>query len=313
MARLHSRLVARLAAAAVASGLALAGLVVAASPASAAACSGTSGVTVVVDRGGSISTKCASGDPGSALSALQGAGFTVAYPVQYGKSVVCRINGYPGKDREPCVRMPPGDAYWAFFHAKRGGSWVYSSSGVSSYNPAPGSVVGFRFGSGQQPGIAPPAPTRTSAPAPTKTTPKPTPKPPTTKPPTTKPKPKPKPAPSAPKATSGSSSSKLAGKAAPSATAKGKAPNSPAAPSSRPSASPTASTTPSASATGTPTASPSETASDIAAAPTSVDATTTTTAAARARCSPVLPWWHWLPVEPASPRGSGGPDPVTVR
>jgi len=75
-----------------------------------------------------------------------------------------RINGYPSSD--PCVRMPPAGAYWAFFHAKRGGSWVYSSSGVASYDPAPGTVVGFRFGSGQKPRVAPPAPTKTSAPAP---------------------------------------------------------------------------------------------------------------------------------------------------
>ena len=182
MGRVASRVVARLAGAAAASGLALAGLVVAAVPASAAACSGSSGVTVVVDRGGSISTRCASGDPSSALSALKSAGFTVDYPRQFLGSVVCRINGYPTPTDDPCVRMPPASAYWAFFHAKRGGSWVYSSSGAASYNPAPGSVVGFRFGSGQQPGIAPPAPPKTSAPAPTKTTPKPAPKPPTTKP-----------------------------------------------------------------------------------------------------------------------------------
>ena len=142
-----------------------------AAPASAAACSGTSGVTVVVDTGGSISTRCASGDPSSALKALTAVGFSVTYPQQFPGSVVCRINGYPASD--PCVRMPAGDAYWAFFHAKRGGSWVYSSNGVASYNPAPGTVVGFRFGSGQQPRIAPPAPTKTSAPAPTKTTTKP--------------------------------------------------------------------------------------------------------------------------------------------
>ena len=78
--------------------------------------------------------------------------------------MVCRINGYPSSD--PCVRMPPGDAYWAFFHAKRGGSWVYSSSGVASYDPAPGTVVGFRYGSGKQPRVAPPAPTKTSTPVP---------------------------------------------------------------------------------------------------------------------------------------------------
>jgi hypothetical protein len=263
MGDLASRLAARLAGAAAACGLALAGLVVVASPASAASCSGTSGVTVVVDRGGSIITRCASGDPGTALGALQAAGFSVDYPQQFPGSVVCRINGYPSSD--PCVRMPPGNAYWAFFHAKQGGSWVYSSSGVASYNPAPGSVVGFRFGSGQQPGIAPPAPTRTSAPAPTKPAPKPTPKPPTTKP-------KPKPAPTTPQATSGSTSSTPAGKTTPTATGKGTVPGTPAAPSGTPSASPTASASTSASATGTPTAGPSETASDIAAAPTSVDA-----------------------------------------
>jgi hypothetical protein len=279
MARATSRLVSRLAGAAAACGLALAGLVAAASPASAAACSGTSGVTVVVDRGGSISTRCASGDPGTAIGALKAAGFSVEYPQQFPGSVVCRINGYPASD--PCRRMPPASAYWAFFHAKRGGSWVYSSSGVASYDPAPGSVVGFRFGSGQRPGIAPPAATRTSTPTPTKSTPKPTPKPPTTKPkpkpPTTRPKPKPpttkpKPAPTAPKATSGSRSSTPAGKAAPTPTAKGKPSSAPAAPSATPSASPTASASASASATGTPTATPSETASDLAAAPTSADA-----------------------------------------
>ncbi len=256
-----ARLAARLAGAAAASGLALAGLVVVASPASAAACSGTSGVTVVVDKGGSISTRCASGDPSSALGALKSAGFTVKPTIPYGDSVICRINDYPSSDQ--CMRMPPGNAYWAFFHAKRGGSWVYSSSGVASYNPAPGSVVGFRFGSGQQPGIAPPAPTKTSAPAPTKPAPKPTPRPPTTEP---------KPAPAAPKPTSGSSSSTSASKAAPMATAKGTAPSATAAPSVTPSGGPTASAGSSASTTGTTTASPSETASDIAAAPTSVDA-----------------------------------------
>ena len=89
-------------------------------------------------------------------------------PQMFPGSVVCRINGYPESD--PCVRMPPADAYWAFFHAKRGGSWTYSSTGVTSYDPAPGTVVGFRFGSGQQPRTAPPEPTATSEPDPTKTT-----------------------------------------------------------------------------------------------------------------------------------------------
>jgi hypothetical protein len=267
MRRPARRFIARLAGAAAATGLAIAGLVVVAAPANAAACSGTTGVTVIVDTGSSISTRCAGGTPGSAWDALTSAGFAVTR-VDMFPGAICQIEKYP---KTSCLRMPPGNAYWAFFHAKRGGSWVYSSSGAKSYGPASGSVVGFRFGSGQQPGIAPPAPTKTSAPAPTKTTPKPTPKPPTATP-RPKPKPKPKPAPSAPKTTSGSTSSTPAGEAAPTAPAKGKAPSSTAAPSGTPSASPTASATNSASATGTPTASPSETASDLAAAPTSVDA-----------------------------------------
>jgi hypothetical protein len=257
MRRPTRRFVVRLAGAAAASGLAMAGLVAAAWPASAAACSGSTGVTVVVDTGGSISTKCASGDPSSALSALKAAGFSVTYPQQYPGSVVCRVNGYPSSD--PCVRMPAADAYWAFFHAKRGGSWVYSSSGVASYDPAPGSVVGFRFGSGQQPGIAPPAATRTSTPTPTKTTAKP--KPTTSKPKPTTPKPTTPEAtsapPPAPDGTSPSSSAKALRSASP----------TPAA-----SATASASASPSSSATDASSASPSATASDLAAAPTSADA-----------------------------------------
>jgi hypothetical protein len=245
----------RLAGAAAAAGLALAGLVAAAWPASAAACSGSTGVTVVVDTGGSTSTKCASGDPSSALKALTSAGFSVTYPQQYPGSVVCRINGYPSSD--PCVRMPPGDAYWAFFHAKRGGSWVYSSSGVASYDPAPGSVVGFRFGSGQQPGIAPPAATKTSTPTPTKTTSKP-------KPTTSKPKPT-TPKPTTPKATSGSTTP--AGGTPPTATVKGQASATPST-----SATASASAGPSSSTKDTASASPSASATDLASAPTSADA-----------------------------------------
>ncbi len=153
------------------------------------------------------------------------------------------------------MRMPPGDAYWAFFHAKRGGSWVYSSSGVASYDPAPGTVVGFRFGSGQKPRVAPPAPTKTSAPAPTTTTSKPK--------PTTS---KPKPTTSAPKATTPKTTHHRA------LGQRGQRPRrtSPPTASATPSASGTASA--SATATGTASATPSPTASEIAAAPTSTDA-----------------------------------------
>ncbi|WP_392545094.1 hypothetical protein [Oryzobacter telluris] len=242
----HRRLLGRLAGTAAAAGLVLTGFVATAGPASAAACSGTSGVTVVVDTGSSTSIRCASGDPSSAWKALEATGHSVT-PVQQFPSAICRIDGFPSSD--PCVRMPPADAYWAFFHASRGGSWTYSSSGATSYDPAPGSVVGFRFGSGQQPRTAPPA---TSAPAPTPAT---TTR--TTTPRTQTAKPRATVTPRAATTTNGS------------ATARSAAP--------KPSASPSASATPSASvtasATPTPSSSESDEATTVAAAPTSTDAT----------------------------------------
>lgn len=245
--------VVRLAGAAAASGLALAGLVAAAWPASAAACSGSTGVTVVVDTGGSISTKCASGNPDSAWAALEAAGYGVT-PVASQPGAICKINAYPDT---ACQRMPPASAYWAFFHAKRGGGWIYSSTGARSFDPPSGSVVGFRFGSGQQPGIAPPAAAKTSTPTPTKTTSKP--KPTTSAPKATTPKA------TTPKATSGSAA--VAGSTSPAATVKGQASATPSA-----SATASASASPSPSASDTASASPSETASDLASAPTSADA-----------------------------------------
>lgn len=261
MAHRAPRLLRRLAGVAAASGLALAGLVAVAAPASAKACSGSTGVTVVVDTGSTISTACASGNPSSALKALTAAGFSVTYPQQFPGAVVCRINGYPASD--PCVRMPPASAYWAFFHAKRGGGWVYSSTGVASYDPAPGTVVGFRFGSGQQPGIAPPAasaPKPPPKPSPTKTTAKPT--------PTTKPKPTARPSTrtTAAPGTTAPGTRQTAGTSAGPTTAPTATPTT-----ATPSAGATASGGGSPSATGTASPDSSPTASDVAAAPTSAD------------------------------------------
>ncbi|WP_377643553.1 hypothetical protein [Oryzobacter terrae] len=231
-------LLGRLAGTAVAAGLVLTGFVATAGPASAAACSGTSGVTVVVDTGSSTSTRCASGDPSSAWKALTAAGYAVT-PVQQFPGAICRIDGYPSN--QACVRMPPADAYWAFFHAARGGSWTYSSSGATSHDPAPGTVVGFRFGSGQKPRSAPPATSATS-------TPKPTPKP------TVKATPKPQPRTTAPRPTAAAPRTSVA----PSRTTT----TSSARPTTGPSASasPSATASASPSATATPSASTSVTA-----------------------------------------------------
>lgn len=125
----------------------------------AAKCSGTSGVTVVVDFtafGGSVSVQCALGDPATGLAALQGAGFTPTGTQRWGLAFICRINGLPTPANEPCVNTPPASAYWSYWHANSGGTWSYSTSGATSYNPAPGTVEGWAFGSGGAPSISPP-------------------------------------------------------------------------------------------------------------------------------------------------------------
>jgi len=137
-------------------GLVAAGLVVAeAAPRSAlaASCSGTSGVTVVVDftaLGGGSRVECAPGDPASGLAALTGAGFSYSF-VPRSPGLVCRIDALPN----PCNGAPVA-AYWSYWHAPSGGSWTYSTVGAGSYDPAPGTVQGWAFGAGSPPGTSPP-------------------------------------------------------------------------------------------------------------------------------------------------------------
>jgi hypothetical protein len=119
------------------------------SPASAADCAG---VKVVVDftaLGGAVETRCAAGDPGSGLQALDLVGLPYTFvPRQPG--FVCTINSLPN----PC-RKPTTSAYWSYWHATPGGTWTYSTSGAGSHDPAPGTVEGWAFGAGVAPGATP--------------------------------------------------------------------------------------------------------------------------------------------------------------
>ncbi|GGU25254.1 hypothetical protein [Lentzea flava] len=144
-------------------------------PAHAAGCDG---VTVVVDfrgLGGGVQQGCAPGSPASGVAALAAAGFGYTYASRQ-PGFVCRINGKPGADTDKCVTTSPASAYWSYWHGS-GGSWSYSNQGAATYVPARGTVEGWAFGAGEQPGIAPPAP----APVP------PAPQPPAPQPPAPKP------------------------------------------------------------------------------------------------------------------------------
>jgi hypothetical protein len=157
------------------------------SAASSGACPGPTGVTVVVDfqgLGGGILVRCAPGSPSTGFAALAGAGLDVEQ-VRNTPGFLCRIDGRPGPDQERCINTPPATAYWSYWHASRGGSWVYSQLGAGNRKPPPGSVEGWSFAAGStsesdapKPGIAPPAPPvdPTAIPTPRPTA-RPTPKP----------------------------------------------------------------------------------------------------------------------------------------
>lgn len=134
-------------------------------PAQAAGCDG---VTVVVDfrgLGGGVQQGCAPGSPATGVAALTAAGFGYTYASRQ-PGFVCRINGKPGADADKCVNTSPASAYWSYWHAPAGGSWSYSNQGAATYTPARGTVEGWAFGAGEQPGMAPPAAPAPQPPAP---------------------------------------------------------------------------------------------------------------------------------------------------
>ena len=129
----------------------LAWLVLLPAPAGAAAkpCVG-----VIVDArllGGDVRTGCAVGDPDSGLEALTKAGFGYAFvPRQPG--LVCQI------DRAPECTDTSTTTYWSYWYRAKGSkTWVYSSAGAASHDPAPGSTEAWVWQEGgrkQPPDIA---------------------------------------------------------------------------------------------------------------------------------------------------------------
>lgn len=161
------RLLARLAAVALA---ATAAAAVPTAPAQAAACSTTTGVTVVVDYGslgGGIGQSCVAGAGGDRASAIFPA---AGYPLTYvqGQGFVCRVAGAPADD--PCQDIPPAGRYWALFWSDGSGSWTYSSRGVTTLKLPDGGSVAFVWDDvdgTRTPGVAPATPTPSADPTPT--------------------------------------------------------------------------------------------------------------------------------------------------
>jgi hypothetical protein len=125
----------------------------------APACTATSGVTVIVDFthfGRPVERGCAPGHPATALAALQSAGFTTAGTANYGDAFLCRIDGLPLPKAEACTVTPPATSSWSFYFARAADSdWIYSTAGVSSYQPHAGTIIAFAFGNHTKPGVRP--------------------------------------------------------------------------------------------------------------------------------------------------------------
>jgi hypothetical protein len=153
-------------------GLVAAGLVLLSqAPAAAAGCTGSGGVTVVVDYhqlGGGVQQACDADGGGKAASTVfPDSGFPLTY-VQRQPGFVCRVSGAPSSD--PCVNTPPARAYWSLWWSDgTSGSWTYASTGVGSLTVPDGGYVAFSW-QGQDgkaaPGVAPTPRTAPTSPPP---------------------------------------------------------------------------------------------------------------------------------------------------
>ena len=111
-------------------------------------CPDADGVTVVIDfqeLGGDTIIRCAPGDQETGHSALVNAGIEIEGTNRWGESFICRIEGKPGPEDEPCIDTPPASAYWSYWHAPNDGAWTYSQWGVMNRTPPPGSFEGWSF------------------------------------------------------------------------------------------------------------------------------------------------------------------------
>ncbi len=111
-------------------------------------CPDADGVTVIVDfqeLGGDTIIRCAPGDQETGHAALKNAGIEIAGTNRWGEAFICRIEGKPGPESEPCIDTPPASAYWSYWHAPNDGTWTYSQWGVMNRKPPPGSFEGWSF------------------------------------------------------------------------------------------------------------------------------------------------------------------------
>ncbi|RHW27984.1 hypothetical protein D0Z08_06810 [Nocardioides immobilis] len=137
--------------------------------AAAPACSGDTGVTVIVDfneLGGGVTAAC---DPDGAGKSASEVFDDTGYPLVFAQQdpgFVCRVSGKPADS--PCVRTPPATAYWSLWWSDgESGRWSYATSGVNVLEVPDGGFVAFAWHQGQDNAAPPDASPTRSDPEPT--------------------------------------------------------------------------------------------------------------------------------------------------
>lgn len=113
-------------------------------------CSGD-GVHVVIDFGSKanagVVNKCVGEFKGTSWDLLTAATLEVTGTQKYPVGFVCRINGFPAEEDEPCLDTPkPSVGSWAYFVAQPSSdSWQYSTWGAATHKALCGSAEAWLF------------------------------------------------------------------------------------------------------------------------------------------------------------------------
>ena len=109
-----------------------------------------------LDNGKKISQCVSETGKTAALQVLGKANINITGTEKYGLAVACRVNGLPTAAQEPCLKMPPANAYWAVI-IKKGDSfvnpnpqWGWAQTGISDVYLYPGDSLGLVFTSGDK-------------------------------------------------------------------------------------------------------------------------------------------------------------------
>jgi hypothetical protein len=113
-------------------------------------CQEQNGVSLVVDFGKSSLREplqlCAKDFKATGWDIFAAAGLSVEGTSEYSTGFVCRLDGWPSAEKQPCTKTPTSvQGTWAYFVAEAEKGWQFSGQGASMRKPSCGSVEGWSF------------------------------------------------------------------------------------------------------------------------------------------------------------------------